>query len=199
LGRNGKKSAAVFIDRDGTLIHEKHYLRKIKDVKLFSGSVEAIKILKGAGFKIIVVTNQSGIGRGYLTEEKLNKINRHIERVLAAKGAKVATTYYCPHVPEDRCSCRKPGLGMVKRAEKRFNVDLKRSYAVGDHVNDFLLGKNMGGTGVFLLTGHGKEEHEKIKSGKTGLRPDRVEKNLLTAARWIIKNNEKSKVKNQKC
>lgn len=187
MARRSAKNAAVFIDRDGTLIHEAHYLRRIKDVKLFAHAVAAMKLLAGAGFKLVMVTNQSGIGRGYLTEEKLHQIHSYLEKLLARRGVKFDAIYYCPHHPEKECACRKPKTGMVKRAAKELNIDLKRSYTIGDHKGDFLLGQNMGGTGIFVLTGHGREEHKKIQASGGALTPDRIEKNIYTAARWIVK------------
>ena len=191
MGRKGKKTPAVFIDRDGTLIHERHYLRTVKGLRLFAGAVKAMKLLKEAGFKLIMVTNQSGIGRGYLTEATLARIHAHLEKMLKKQGVSFDGVYYCPHHPDVKCSCRKPNLGMVRAAQRRFGLDLKRSYVIGDHVNDFLLAQNMKGTGIFVLTGHGKHEQEKIRKSKGVLRPDHIEKNILTAARLIIRHKDR--------
>ncbi|MCB4792494.1 MAG: HAD family hydrolase [Elusimicrobia bacterium] len=188
MAKRDKKNIAVFIDRDGTIVKERHYLRKVKDIKLLSGVIKALKLLKDRDFKIVIVTNQSGIGRGYLTEKKLKQINNYLIKLLKRKGAGVDALYYCPHLPDDGCICRKPKLGMIEKAKKKFNLDLKRSFSIGDHTNDFLLGQNMGGTGIFILTGHGKEEYIKIKNSKGKLKPDVLEKNLLTAALWIMKH-----------
>jgi histidinol-phosphate phosphatase family protein len=179
------RTAAVFIDRDGTLIHEKNYLSKVKDVRLFAKAVDGLRLLQDAGYKLIMVTNQSGIGRGYFTEKKLHQVHAYLEKLLLKKGVKLDAIYYCPHHPDEDCDCRKPKLGMVKRARRELNVDLKRSYTIGDHKGDFLLGQNMGGTGIFVLTGHGKHEYEKIKKSNGALNPDRVEKSFYTAAKWI--------------
>jgi len=187
LGKRNKKSRAVFLDRDGTIIHEKNYLRKIKEVKLLGGSARALRMLKDAGFKLIVVTNQSGVARGYLNIKKLKEIHRFLQKLLRKKGVKLDAIYFCPHGADSRCLCRKPKLGMVNKAKKRFNLDLRRSFAVGDHTKDFLLGQNMGGKGIFLLTGHGKRELKKIHSSPRGLKPDKMFKNLLGAAKYIAK------------
>jgi len=186
LGKQNKNKAAVFIDRDGTVIKERNYLSKIKDVELFAGTVKALKLLKSAGFKLILVSNQSGIGRGYFTEDKLKKIHSYLQKLLDKKGAGFDAMYYCPHVPDAGCSCRKPNLGLVKLAKKKFKLNLKKSYSIGDHKGDFLLGRNMGGKGVFVLTGHGKHEYEKFMKDKSALRPYRIEKNIYTAAKWIV-------------
>ncbi|MBN1823582.1 MAG: HAD family hydrolase [Endomicrobiales bacterium] len=185
MATGDRKNRAVFIDRDGTLIHEKNYLHKIKDVRFYTRAVEALKKLKALGYRIIVVTNQSGIGRGYFKESDLKKVHAFLARYFSRRGVRIDAIYYCPHAPDAGCSCRKPRLGLVKKAQKRFNLDLKKSYVIGDHNNDFLLGKNMGGKGIFILTGHGKEEIKKIKD----TRPDRIEKNLLSAAKWIGKQD----------
>ena len=188
MARKNQKSRAVFIDRDGTLIRERNYLRTIKEVKLLPGAVKALKLLRAAGFRLILVTNQSGIARGYLTVKKLKSIHAYLKKLLLGKGAKLDGVYFCPHGPDSKCSCRKPKLGMVRRAQKKFNIDLKRSFSVGDHTRDFLLGSNMGGRGIFILTGHGKEELKKLRKRKGKLKPHRIFKDLLAAAKYIIKN-----------
>lgn len=181
------KNKAVFIDRDGTIIKERCYLSKIKDISFLSGAVKALHLLKSAGYKLILVTNQSGIARGYLTEKKLLRIHDYIQKYLKQKGVEFDAVYYCKHGPDDKCSCRKPRTGMVEQASKRYNIDLKRSFVIGDHLNDFLLGKNMGGRAVFVLTGHGKEEYAKLGAGKFRQKPDKVAKNILMGVKWILK------------
>jgi histidinol-phosphate phosphatase family protein len=190
LGKIRRKNKAVFIDRDGTIIREKNYLRRVKDLALLNGAVEGLRGLRSAGFKVIMVTNQSGIGRGYLTETKLAQIHAHLQKLLSMKKAAFDGVYYCRHLPEDGCACRKPRLGMVNEAAKKFNIDLKSSYSIGDHVNDLLLGQNMGGKGVFILTGHGKEEFRKIRREPGKYKPDHVAKNFREGAEWIIKNEK---------
>ena len=188
MARKNQKSRAVFIDRDGTIIRERNYLRTLKEVKLLRGAVRALKLLRKAGFKLILVTNQSGVARGYLTIKKLKAIHAHLNKLLSKKGAKLDAVYFCPHGPDSKCLCRKPKLGMVKLAQKRFNIDLKKSYSVGDHTRDFLLGQNMGGKGIFVLTGHGKDGLKKIRSSRGELRPDGVFKDFLAAAKYIARS-----------
>ncbi|MGA2089983.1 MAG: HAD family hydrolase [Endomicrobiales bacterium] len=182
------KNKAVFIDRDGTLIHERHYLRRIKDLRLFSDAVESLKKLKKAGFKIIVVTNQSGIGRGFLTEKKLLQIHARLEKMLSRAGVPLDAIYYCPHHPDTICDCRKPKLAMVEKARKRFDIDLKRSFTIGDTANDVKLGRAMGGTAIFVLTGHGSQQYPKLSAA--GAQPDFVAKNLRSAARYITAHTQ---------
>ena len=150
--------------------------------------MRALKLLRAAGFKLILVTNQSGIARGYLTVKKLKVIHAYLQRLLSGKGAKLDALYFCPHGPDSKCFCRKPKLGMVRLAQNKFNIDLKRSYSVGDHTRDFLLGQNMGGKGIFILTGHGKEEQKKIRESKGKLNPDKIFKDFLAAAKYVAKN-----------
>ncbi len=187
MGIRRKENAAVFIDRDGTLIHEKNYLSRPEDVRLYAGAVPALKLLNASGFRVVMVTNQSGIGRGYFTEKDLGRVHRHLRKMLKSSGITLDAIYYCPHSPEAGCGCRKPNLGMVKRAERELSVDLSRSFTIGDHPGDYLLGKKMGGKGVFVLTGHGRKEYAKLASRTDVPWPDKVFPTLLAAARWIVK------------
>jgi histidinol-phosphate phosphatase family protein len=189
LERHDRKSPAVFIDRDGTIIYERNYLRKIKDIKLFAFAVESMKLLKEHGYKLVIITNQSGIGRGYFSEARLKKIHLRLLEMLGRKGVKIDAVYYCPHLPDDGCECRKPKLALVRLAQRKLRLDLKRSCSIGDHMGDYLLGKNMGGKGLFVLTGHGREVLKMIDSPKTKVKPDFVAKNILVAAKWIVNNN----------
>jgi histidinol-phosphate phosphatase family protein len=182
---------AVFIDRDGTLIREKNYLSKIKDVALISGAVEALKALQRAGYLFVIVSNQSGIGRGYFTEKKLLQIHRYLRKLLLGKGVTPDGIYYCPHHPDAGCDCRKPRLGMIKQAQKELGIDLAASYTIGDRKGDYLLGRNMGGKGIFVLTGHGKTELKKIRQTQGLPQPDCIARNLPAAARWILKQETK--------
>jgi len=195
MGKSRTKRPAVFIDRDGTIIQERFYLRKIKDVRILRGTEEALQLLRGAGYLLILVTNQSGIGRGYFTETKLKQIHAHIQKKLTKKGLGFDAIYYCPHVPDDKCTCRKPKTGMVLQAAKRFSIDLSRSFTIGDHVNDFLLGQNMGGKGIFILTGHGRHEYKKIQASSGKMKPDIVAKNILAAARCIVAAQDRQEEK----
>ena len=188
MGKTTKKSNAIFLDRDGTLILERKYLSKVKDVKLFANAVKALKILKKAKYKIILVTNQSGIGRGYFTEKEVKEVHTYLKKMLLKKGVSLDAIYYCPHTPEDKCNCRKPRLGFAKEAQKKFNLDLKKSYAIGDKVRDFVLGQRMGGKGIFVLTGHAKEESKKMISDGIRVSPDYTAKNLMDAADYIVKD-----------
>jgi histidinol-phosphate phosphatase family protein len=190
MGKNNTKKPAAFLDRDGTLIFDKNYLSSPQQVKLYSYTAESINKLRKAGFKIIVVTNQSGIGRGMFTLKDLKKVNKKFTDILKAQGAKIDALYFCPHTDEDRCSCRKPAAGMVLQAAKEHNIDLERSYTVGDSVRDYLLGYNSGGKGIMVLTGHGRKQQKKIKDSQ--IKPLGVCRTLKEAANLIIRDAEKN-------
>ncbi|MDR2191701.1 MAG: HAD family hydrolase [Endomicrobium sp.] len=191
MGNRNTKRPAVFLDRDGTVIFDKNYLSKPEQVKLYSCAAESINKLRKAGFKIIVVTNQSGIARGMFTIKDLDKVNKKFVSLLKESGAKIDGLYYCPHADKDKCSCRKPLAGMVFRAAKEHNIDIAKSYTVGDSIRDYLLGFNAGTQGgVMTLTGHGKKQQKEIASQK--VKPLAVLKNLKQAANFIVKNAKKN-------
>lgn len=189
MGKNNTKKPAAFLDRDGTLIFDKNYLKSPEQVKLYSYSAESVNKLRKAGFKIIIVTNQSGIGRGMFGEKDLKKVNKRFTDLLKEQGAKIDALYYCPHIDEDKCDCRKPNTGMVLKAAKEHNIDLEKSYTVGDSVRDYILGYKSGGKGVLVLTGHGKKQQTKIKEQK--IKPLAVCRTLEQAANLIIKDAKK--------
>ncbi|MDR1400796.1 MAG: HAD family hydrolase [Endomicrobium sp.] len=181
------KTSAVFLDRDGTVIFDRNYLSSPKKVKLYSFSAQSINKLRAAGFKIIIVTNQSGISRGMFTEGDLIKVNRRLLSLLKAKGAKIDSVYYCPHSDFDDCYCRKPKIGLALNGARDFDIDLKKSYAVGDSIRDYLFGFNMGGKGILVLTGHGKKEQDAIIVSEK-IKPFIVCKTLKQAVNFIIKD-----------
>ncbi|MDR3092543.1 MAG: HAD-IIIA family hydrolase [Endomicrobium sp.] len=189
MGAEIVKVPAVFLDRDGTVIFDRNYLSSPEQVKLYSFAAKSINKLRAAGFKIIVVTNQSGIGRGMFTEKDLQKVNEKFLSVLEAAGAKIDALYYCPHVDSDECCCRKPKTGMALRGAEEFNIDLEKSYAVGDSVRDYLLGFNINGKGILVLTGHGKKQRNELAKEK--VKPVAVCKTLKQAANFIIKAAKK--------
>ena len=184
------KNKAIFLDRDGVLIREVGYLSDLAKVSFYNGNIEALKIFKKAKFKIIVISNQSGVARGYFTEEFVKKTHKFIQEKLKKFNLKIDAFYYCPHHTKDvkikkyfkDCNCRKPKPGMVKKAEKRFNIDLKNSWVIGDKLTDIELGKNLKMKTILLLTGFGKEQRE-LMDDKT--KPDFICKNLYSAAKII--------------
>lgn len=187
-----KKNRAVFLDRDGTLILETDYLSSLKQIKFFKNSANAVKLLKERGFKIIVVTNQSGVARGYFTEAFVKKAHRHIKKVLDEQGAKIDAFYYCPHLKyapvkkyRKSCTCRKPNTGMVMAAKKKYNLDLKNSFSIGDKLADVKLGHNSKMWTILVKTGYGDEEKKLIRDKNE--KPDFFADDIYDAAKWIIK------------
>lgn len=191
------RKPAVFLDRDGTLIHDAGFLRHPSQVRLFSGSAEALKLLRRAGFYLFVVSNQSGVARGYFPESAVRKANQRVQSLLKARGTGIDRFFYCPHFPQGKvkslsrtCPCRKPAPGMVREAAKLYPVDLKRSYVVGDKMDDLLLAQKARVAGGLLVrTGKGRKSEERLASAR--LRRTVVVSNILTAARWIAAAKER--------
>lgn len=159
---------AVFLDRDGVITQEPpHYAHKLSQLKLISKSADAIRLLNERGFLVIIASNQAGIARGYYQEEDMILFNRAMKDRLAKDGAHIDAIYYCPHYPEAEveryrvdCDCRKPQPGMLKRAEKELNINLKQSFLVGDKLSDIEAGKRAGCTTIMVRTGQGADELE---------------------------------------
>jgi histidinol-phosphate phosphatase family protein len=189
MGTSNIKMPAVFLDRDGTVIFAKNYLSYPEQVKLYSYAADSINRLRVAGFKVIIVTNQSGVARGIFTEQDLQKIHERFVFLLKKAGAEIDAIYYCPHIDEDSCNCRKPKPGMVLQGAKDFNIDIEKSYTVGDSISDYLLGFNSGNKGILVLTGHGKKQQIKIAQEK--IKPMAVCKTLKNAVSVIIKDSKK--------
>jgi histidinol-phosphate phosphatase family protein len=148
----GGTRAAVFLDRDGTLIEDAHYLSSADAVQLLAGAPEAVAALNAAGVLAIVVTNQSGIAQGLVTEAEYHATQQRLDRLLAERGARVDATYHCPHHPSvsGACDCRKPSVGMYRRAALELGVDLARSLYVGDRRRDVEPALELGGRGVLV-------------------------------------------------
>lgn len=145
---------AVFLDRDGTINEEVHYLHECDKMKFIPGTVEALRLLKEKGYLLIVITNQSGVGRGYFSREDVDRLHEYMNQLLREEGAEIDGFYCCPHVEEDKCACRKPKTGMYLKAQEDFDIDMKRSYMVGDKITDILGAEELGcGVGL-LLSGH---------------------------------------------
>ncbi len=172
----------VLIDRDGTINVERHYLSLPDQIELFPNTVDGIRLLKSLGLTVVVVTNQSAIGRGIFNLERLDEIHKHLGNLLAEQDAAVDAIYFCPHTPEDNCECRKPLTAMAQQAAKDFNADLTQSFMIGDNVCDIELGKNINATTILVRTGYGTRTESE---GKT--KPDYVVENLFEAACLIEK------------
>ncbi|HVM33403.1 MAG TPA: HAD family hydrolase [bacterium] len=191
------KRPAFFLDRDGTLIKDVGYLSRPSQIRFYRGAAAALRRLKRAGFLLFVVTNQSGVARGYFPESAVRRVHAVIQARLKAKGAGLDGYFYCPHYPgaplkayAKKCACRKPKAGMVRQAARAFAVDLKRSYMAGDKLDDLGLAKNAGLGGAFLVrTGNGRRSEKELKKQK-GKTP--VVAGLAQAARWVLSRKAKT-------
>jgi histidinol-phosphate phosphatase family protein len=171
---------AVLLDRDGTIIVDKHYLAAPGGVELIDGAAEGLRRLAALGLGLVVVTNQSGVGRGYLDAADLERIHRELSRLLAEERVRLDGIFWCPHRSEDRCACRKPRSGMVDRAAAELGFDPTKSFVVGDKPADIELGRRLGATTLLVRTGEGSRTEA---AGEP--RADHVVDDLLEAARVI--------------
>lgn len=146
---------AVFLDRDGTIVDDPGYLATPGDVALLPDVAEALRRLEAGGWLRIVVTNQSGIGRGLFTSSEYGRVEQRVADLLQAGGASLTASYHCPHRPDDGCDCRKPGTALHRRAAKEHDIDLAASWWIGDRLADLLPARALGGRGVLVLTGEG--------------------------------------------
>ena len=155
---------AVFLDRDGTLLEERSYLADPDAVVLVPGTVEALRELRALGFRLVTVTNQSGIARGLYTEADYRAVAARLNEILEQEGAPVDDTRYCPHHPEitGPCSCRKPSLGMYLEAADALGLDLRASYYVGDKLTDVVPALELGGQGILVRTGYGRQHEASV-------------------------------------
>ena len=147
----------ILLDRDGTIIKDKHYLSDPEQVEFEEGAVEGLKKMQGLGFGLVVGTNQSGVGRGYFSLEEAEAVNERMRQMLAAEGITLAGIYTCPHAPEEGCECRKPRPGLVYQAARELRFDPARAIVVGDKPADVALARACGARGVLVLTGKGRE------------------------------------------
>ena len=183
---------AVFLDRDGTINEQMGYVNHLSRFQLLPGVARAIRSLNEAGLPVVVVTNQSGLARGYFPESLLEAVHAELHRLLAREGAHLDGLYICPHHPEAReerfrldCNCRKPRTGLLERAAAELGLDLGRSYMVGDRWSDLRCGAAVGATTVLVLTGYGRGDAAYVGPGQT-VQPDHVAEDLEAAARWIL-------------
>ncbi len=178
----------VFLDRDGTINEEVIYLSSAEQFRLLPGAGEAIRLLNQKGWLVIVITNQSGLARGYFTEEEVALVHQRMKAALGQEGAHIDGIYVCPHHPDDGCTCRKPGTAFFERATQELDIDLSMSYAIGDKMTDLLPGARLGCRTILVLTGHGQEQLE--AKDKWEVEPDHVAPDLLSAVQWILAETE---------
>ncbi len=188
---------AVFIDRDGTLSEEIGYVNHPRRLRLLPRSAEAIRRLNRSGLKAVMVTNQSGVARGYFSEEVLHAVNEALVSQLKTEGAYLDGLYVCVHHPTEgeppyraSCDCRKPEPGLLRRAAGDLGLDLSRSWVVGDKISDVVTGRRVGAGSILVLTGYGLGEWEYRRS-RWPTQPDHVAGDLLDAVEWILARRER--------
>lgn len=173
-------SKLVLIDRDGTIIIGQHYLSSPDQIELLPNAAAGIALLRSLGFRVVVVTNQSAIGRDIISIEALGEIHRRLRQVLRRESTEVDAIYFCPHLPDDGCKCRKPSIGMAERAALEHNISLSECFVIGDNVCDIELGKNISATTILVRTGYGKKVEKEKET-----QPDYVVDTLFDAAHLI--------------
>jgi D-glycero-D-manno-heptose 1,7-bisphosphate phosphatase len=183
-------SPAVFLDRDGTINEEREYPNRLNQILLFPQAAPAIRRLNAAGLKVIVVTNQSGVARGYFPLAFVHEVHQYLNQHLAAEGARLDGLYLCPHHPSEGCPCRKPKPELLLQAARDLDLDLARSYLVGDRYNDIQTAANAGVKGILVLSGYGQREYEQHKD-QALVAPVYVAQDLADAAAWILKDLQK--------
>ena len=194
--RNQLKNGAVFLDRDGTINEEMGYINHPDRFIVFPFVAESIKIFNQLKLKVIVVTNQSGVARGYFKESLVNELHETLIEKMNDQNAKIEAVYYCPHHPKEGqgkyrqdCDCRKPKTGMVLKAVREYDIDLQKSYMIGDRYKDIVFAKNLDLKSGLVLTGYGRGEYTFDKD-KWEYQPDFFGENLLEVARQIKKQVE---------
>lgn len=188
------KRKAVFLDRDGTINVDPGYLGDAEKFHFLPGVVNALTRLREAGYLIFVVSNQSGIARGFFRDEDLKKIHDKMVAALRAQGIALDGIYYCPHHPAEQCSCRKPSPKMVLEASRSYAIELRDSYFIGDRASDIETGKNAGCRTILVLTGAGREAYAALSKSQ---QPDYVARNLSGAVSWILGRPEKGRNNNR--
>lgn len=173
----------ILLDRDGTIIVDKHYLSDPEGVELFPNTAQGLKAMQDAGYELLVTTNQSGIGRGYYSEKEMHAVNSRMAELLAEYGVEFKAVYFCPHAPDQNCDCRKPGPGMFDQAIAEFGMNPEECYVIGDKLCDVELGMSRKAKSILVRTGKGQKEEPKCV-GKA----DYIADDLLDAANFIIKN-----------
>lgn len=172
---------AVFLDRDGTLIYDYGYLSDPAKVRPYACARVALTLLQKAGYRFFIVSNQSGIGRGYFSEDKAHAVNRRLCQLL--RPISFDEIVFCPHAPEDKCTCRKPRPEMGLKLIKKHHIDTARSFMIGDKKSDVNFGHAIGCQSILVLTANGKKHLKKYPD----LKPDFIAADLLRAARFILR------------
>ena len=212
--REENRQAAVFLDRDGTINEEVGYLDRLEKLKLIPGAAEAIRLINASGMKAVVVTNQSGVARGFFDEVVVGAVHARLRELLLVEGGFLDGIYFCPHHPTEgrgqyllSCDCRKPAPGLLLQAAAELNLDPASSYMVGDTLKDIEAGARVGARGVLVRTGYGaesaaaldtrEEPKRKIPGGiarpseeAVSVRPVHIAGDILAAVRWLLKDRK---------
>jgi len=190
------RTKALFVDRDGTLIKEKNFIDNPDEVEPEENSIEAIKLARQAGYKIIILSNQSGVARGYFDEETVRRINQRVLRLFELNAAPIDDILYCPHHADGKipqysfeCLCRKPAPGLIEKASRRFYINPFTSYVIGDKCSDVNLAYVTGAKAVLVRTGYGTDEEEKLNFTNS-FRPESIENNLYDAVKYIVETEK---------
>lgn len=180
------KNKAVFLDRDGTINIDVHYLSDPDKFEMYPGVGEGVKKLKKNGFKIIVITNQSGIARGYFTEQQLLKIHDIMKKEFRKFDVILDGIYYCPHHPDDNCRCRKPNTELFERSIREHDIDIKKSFFIGDKILDVAAGKRIGVKTILIPEPHIRDDFLSEKNNWE-FYPDVIPEDFIGAVEWILK------------
>jgi D,D-heptose 1,7-bisphosphate phosphatase len=181
-------SRAVFIDRDGTLNLERGYITDPAEIKLYPDAGAVLQSLHLSSYMIVIISNQSAIGQGLMTEDRFEQVNQALWDQLRQLKSGYDALYYCPHTPQQQCECRKPKPGLVLQAALDFNIDLSASYLIGDKLSDIEAGKRAGCRTILVLTGRGSEAMQTLKQDNSIIHPDTIQASLSAALTWIQKN-----------
>jgi D-glycero-D-manno-heptose 1,7-bisphosphate phosphatase len=188
---------AVFLDRDGTVIEEVGYLSDLKQLRLIPGAAASIRRLNEAGLKVVLVTNQSGVARGYFTEAFVRQTHELLGKMLGLEGARFDGIYYCPHHPKagdspytGACDCRKPGTGMLEQAARELDIDVKASFVVGDKWSDVELGQRAGAHAILVRSGYAPDDPGNARPARLS-DPEFIAETLTEAADWIVRQAAK--------
>jgi D,D-heptose 1,7-bisphosphate phosphatase len=209
-----KHQAAVFLDRDGTINEEVGYLDRLEKLRLVPGAAEAIRLINRSGMKAVVVTNQSGVARGFFTEAFVDEVHSHLREMLQEEGASLDGFYFCPHHPTEgrgrylrSCNCRKPSPGLLLRAIEELSLEPERSYMVGDTLKDIEAASRIGARGILVRTGYGAEAAAVLDTAEgpeqkspgnevrphgeeVVIRPVHIAGDILAAVRWLLKDRK---------
>lgn len=181
------KRNVVFLDRDGVInvSPEGRYVTCWEEFRFLPGALKALRQLHEKGWRSVIVSNQSGIGKGVMSRRNLEDMTKRMKEAVKKRGGRIDAVYYCTHLPESSCRCRKPRAGMIRRAARRFCVDLKHSFVIGDNGTDIEMGRSVGATTILVRCGR----ESKAALRDPAVRPDRVVRDLGEAVQWVLRKS----------